>query len=286
MPLVFRLGLCSTMLATAAAAAQPPNGTLNKAQNVRRQGDAAVQGPSDDVVCELLFQQYVLGAKIPTDDLNAAIHLIAVRGRTNGFWTQVLAEFERSFAADDPHGVGRHTLAVLTKMLGDDGNTRWMHERPRLLESSAVALHIGLPDEVLDRVIARAADADRLRFDSYVIAVQQAYDRRGQPFLLEVLTPAAPIDHSDAQFHAAVGLAELGEEAGIEWLIAHTDSQGGITRAAHALAARGALSENCRQALADLTGQPSSLSKAQWQRWRAAQRTRFVPINRVRLRLP
>lgn len=257
--------------------------------NVRTIGDdhlRAGQPPdqTDDILCSLLFDNYLRGAKINTDDVNAAIQLVASRGRHTGFWRTVLAEFELSFDSEDwrSRSVGRNSLAVLSKMLGNDGATRWEHaQRQRGVEMppSAIARSARrLGPEVLDRVIARGRQADSHSIDSYVMAVRNAHDPRGNQFLLDVLHN--PHDSGrgladifrgswqDAQFHAAIGLAELGNQEGVKWLIAQSESA------------------DYRKALADLTGQPATMNKTQWEHWWMQNKNGFVPVRRVSLRSP
>jgi hypothetical protein len=73
-----------------------------------------------DPLCRMLFDEYVVGAgKIDHSTRLAAAHIVAERGRTNGFWREVLA----ALPADDV----RREIAcvrVLGRMLEQDAFAR------------------------------------------------------------------------------------------------------------------------------------------------------------------
>jgi hypothetical protein len=268
-----------------------------------------------DVVTDQLFREYVaVNGKIDSSSVDAAIELVATRGVDNGYWRTVLAEFEKTFDTDDNSAVRKNTLSVLSKMLAIDASARWIEQCQRVEASpqqraappqaasgvqSVPASNLG--PEVLEQVIARAYEVRHL-FDlvDYVVAVRQAHDERGEEFLLDVLRgPQRDDDHwkdpqggtwPEAQFQAAVALAELGRAEGVEWLIAHTDATGTtLFRVPHAKTDELYLA--CRYALTELTGhQPAptrgDLQQAQWLAWWQSNAKQFHPTQAVALRVP
>jgi len=201
------------------------------ASNAPRATSAA--GPAadrpTDVVCETLMADYILRVgKIESDTVNAAIELIAARGRNNGYWQTVLDHFRNRDPNDQSSG-SPNLLAILTKMLEVDGHARWLRSRPEELKTSAWVADVRLSPAVLESIIAKAQVASRFQFDRYVQAVVAAHDDRAKDFLLGVLNRRAngggansfPIAaDQEVEFHAAAGLANLGHRAGVAWLVA------------------------------------------------------------------
>ncbi|MEX0936880.1 MAG: hypothetical protein WDZ59_03395 [Pirellulales bacterium] len=89
----------------------------------------------------------------------------------------------------------------------------------------------------------------------------------------------------EAKFHAAVGLAELGEPAGVEWLIKESERNdfgvgsmsASLNHAPHYKAVRSNLRESCLQTLADLSGRQATDDMDQWNAWWAANQDQFEP---------
>ena len=189
---------------------------------------APPQPTAVDPVCETLLADYILRVvKIDSDTVEAAVTLVAARGRQNGYWQTVLVHFRASDPNDQLSG-SPNLLAILTKMLAIDGNARWLRSRPEELKTSALGADVKLPAEVLDAVIVQAPQAPRVRFDRYVRAVVAAHDPRADEFLTSVLhgqangaaanAPAFGVQE-ESKFHAACGLANLGHRAGVAWLV-------------------------------------------------------------------
>jgi hypothetical protein len=279
--------------------------------------ERATAGESADVVTEQLFRQYVVGrGRIPTASVNAAIELVAARATERAFINTVLAEFEKSCDAENARTIKRNLLELMSKMLAQEGGRRWQSEQARRTGQNPAATVakpapsrqddkvVHAESEMLARVIARGRQADRHEIDAFVLAVRQAHHPQGKQFLLDVLhNPPDPfsglaIDGSqgkwpdniggtwrDAKFHAAIGLAELGEHAGVEWLIEQSQSNDfgvgstsvSLWRAPHRKAAGGNLRESCLYALADLSGQPATDQVAHWKTWWAANKDQFEP---------
>src|SRR2546423_1146149 len=74
-------------------------------------------------------------------------------------------------------------------------------------------------------------------------------------------------EHVGGKFFAAVGLAEMGQPRGIDWLIEHADDQSGwLDQTQIAGAKVNSIKDCCRAALEQLTGQKLK-KKAEWQTW-------------------
>jgi hypothetical protein len=266
--------------------------------------------PAADVVTERLFREYVVGrGRIPTASVNAAIELIAARGINPPFIKTVLTEFEKSCeGGDSARTIRRNLLEMISKMLAAEGSRRWHYEEARHTRSGELSAAIVTPgpspdsdkllyaeSEMLSRLIARGRQADRHEIDAFALAVRQAHHPQGKEFLLDVLRN--PPDSRgkwpdnvggawlDAKFHAAVGLAELGEHVGVEWLIEQSRSNDfgvgsmsvSLSCAPHHKATRGNLRESCLHALADLLGQPATDRTAPLVAWWTANKSRFEP---------
>ena len=93
-------------------------------------GTADAQDQTNDELTRQLFEQYVARrAKINTDSILAATHLVAERGRVSGFWRNILAELQRN---DEQSEIG--CVRVLGKMLATDALARdalRRHDRAR-----------------------------------------------------------------------------------------------------------------------------------------------------------
>jgi hypothetical protein len=234
-----------------------------------------------DALTRQLFEQYVARqGKINTASVMAATHLVAERGRETGFWKEVLAELRRG----DPNSeIG--CVRVLGKMLATDAAARDVIRREKETgESSAWAATVCLGPEVAGELIKRGQKADRFRIDHYVIALMRARTPEARGFFQSILPDPPPADpfaqppagararppHLDStKFHAAVGLAQLGDAEGIDWLIANCEfSQGSVMHAWPLGAVRsGSLSACCQEALRQLSGERALAAKAEWSAW-------------------
>lgn len=252
---------------------------------------AAAQAPAVEPVTAQLFEQYVARqAKIDGESVMAATHLVAARGRETGFWKIVLAELQQE-NPDSEIGC----IRVLGKMLATDAAARdAIQRRDETGEISAWLPTVCLGPEVVAELLQRGRRADRFRMDHYVIALARARTPAAKEFFLEVLrAPAEPVDplatpphsvrHLDSTcFHAAVGLAQLGEAEGFDWLIAHCEfSQGTVTNAWPGVSRRGNLSDCCQEALRQLSDQRPSASAAEWASWRQSVDLQRLPRRAV-----
>lgn len=265
---------------------------------------------SVDGVTEQLFRQYVLGrGKIPTSNVQAAIVLVAARGNGPAFNQIVLNEFEKTYKDENASTVRRNLLQLMAKMFAREGSDRWRYEHARRTgqaESSATTVTptpspeyekiVYRESKMLERLIVRGRQANRHEIDAFVIAVRQAHHPQGKSFLLDVLQNSPDpekgkwLDNTggswrDAQFHAAVGLAELGDHAGVEWLIKQSEPNDfgtgsmsvSLSNALHAKASGGNLRQSCVCALEDLSGLQAVDDAGQWKTWWGTSKERFVP---------
>ncbi len=237
-----------------------------------------------------LYNQYVARVgKIESDSVRAAIELVAARGHGNPEFREMLRrDFAASRREDNPGYDSRKLLALITAVLERDGGRRWQHEQ---VKRNGVAAARPLPSAdilyqespLLADVIKYGRKCGRSEIDDFSFAVRQAHHPQGKQFLADVLhnspdagNPFRDADRTkgkwpdnvggswdDARFHAAVGLAELGVEEGIRWLIEHARPNdfgidGSVDRHAHASTRTGSLRANCNAVLSDLSGLPAT----------------------------
>lgn len=233
-------------------------------------------------VTESLFQDYIANQyRIETDQVRAAVVLVANRGLDNPeLVNRILQEFETVCAekVDRNRKVKVRTLAVLSRMLEISGRRRG--SRKRLGGMVIPPNEWPHETEILRKVIACGREATRSDIDEFAIAIRNARHPEGEQFLLDVLSNPASNETSSgddpkggrwpdntggnwmpAKFVAAVGLAELGNPVGVEWLLArakpnHLDHRQDLyfkhKSGQHFYAQSGRLGENCIKSLADL----------------------------------
>lgn len=265
-------------------------------------GATAAQDQQADEITRQLFEQYVARqGKINTESVIAATHLVAERGRGTGFWKNVLKELKRNNQQSE---IG--CVRVLGKMLATDAAARdAIRRRNETGEVSAAFAIVCLGPEVITALLERGRKADRYRIDHYTIALARARVPEARDFFQSILhtsgdqltlsenvqpprrdTTKTPITSPDpatgadsaptrlyhlesTRFHAAVGLAQLGDSEGIDWLIANCEfSQGTVMNARPQGAARGGdLSACCAEALRHLSLEHARTSQAEWAAW-------------------
>lgn len=245
--------------------------------------DPAPNGPEQpDAICKALFDEYIVRvSKIPGDDITAAIQLIASRGRERGFWRTVLAELK---ADNEQSEVG--CVRILGRMLEVDATARDVIQRER--ETGDVGQWIArvcLDEEVVDVLLARADAADRFRLPHYLVALARSRDPRVTGLFLKVIQGKHEEGFMEgAQFHAALGLAERGDRAGVEWLIAHVEDQlGDVFYARPAGASRQNVGVCCVAALRVLSGEAELETAVEWQAWWFKAKADFKPARHVPL---
>jgi hypothetical protein len=243
-----------------------------------------------------LFEAYLNGPrKLNTSSVMAASTLVADRGRASGFWKVVLAELQ----SNDEHSEV-HCVRILGNMLAADAAAREAIRRQKEtgeVSASIQAVHLG--PEVVQVLLDRAAAADRLRVDHYAIALARAAapeardwfaaiiaQRRAAPFAPAVGDVPSGFQHLDStRFHAAVGLAQLGDPQGIEWLIAHSEDPNGYVEHARPYGAGsgGSFDTCCTAALRQLSGNRALTTQAEWQAWRKSLDLKQAKLNLVQL---
>ena len=243
---------------------------------------ASTQEPAPDEICKLLFEAYLNGPrKINNSTITAASHIVTERGRTSGFWKDVLVELK----SGDEHSEV-NCVRNLGNMLAIDAAARDAIRRQKETgEFSASIPSVQLGPEVLTELLRRSSRADRFRVDHYTIALARARAPEAGEIFRSILSAkqSAPeeiaagktvppaIQHLDStRFHAAVGLAQLGDSVGVEWLIANCEDIHGHVSSARPYGASlgGNLGSCCVAALQQLSEKRDLTSKAEWEAWR------------------
>ncbi|MCA9066377.1 MAG: hypothetical protein KDA96_25090, partial [Planctomycetaceae bacterium] len=185
-----------------------------------------------------LLKMLTINGKVETDQINAAITLVAAAGAQDAtFAKRLLAEFDKC-CREGSRAVGsrRNLIAVFTKMFESWAANRWRQQLSALNPDDLPQIEAGsahsiapLEESILQTVMEQGYSADRHEIASFTMAVRQLHHENAKPFLLDVLNNpsnntgkwADNIGSSwvDAKFVAAVGLAELGEAAGVDWLL-------------------------------------------------------------------
>jgi len=256
----------AALLLVTTAAAQPPT-------------SAPANTEPPDPVCDVLFRNYVCGGKVNSDDRAAAIQLVASRGRNIGYWRKVL----KTLREVEPPKETR-CVQVLGKMLEVDGHGRRIiadAKRGKPYRGAWMGPYIVLDDCVVTELMQRARKATPHALEHYVRAIAGARDPRTRDFLLEIISRGDEDLFTRSgcrpgtRLLAAVGLAQLDEPAGIDWLIEHCENKQLLFGwAAPPRPSEQQLGPACVRALRDITGEyKGDLStKAAWQAWR--ERTR------------
>lgn len=239
------------------------------------EGSAAAQDQRVDDISAKLFETYIARkGKINTATIMAATHIVAERGRQTGFWKTVLQELKRG----DPNSeVG--CVRVLGKMLAIDASARDAHRRfQETGEVGAWAASVRLSPDVVTTLIERGSKSQRFRIDHYAIALARARVPESKGFFQVILripgatdpfsnVPRDPPPLDTTRFHAAVGLAQLGESEGIDWLVANCLGQGTVMNAWPVGARRGGgMGACCVEALRQLSDRQLT-TKEEWTNW-------------------
>ena len=254
-------------------------------------GTAIAQDLTSDELTRQLFEQYVARqGKINTESVLAATHLVAERGRQNGFWRNVLAELQHN---DGQSEIG--CVRVLGKMLATDAAARdAIRRRNETGEVSAWAPTVCLAPDVITELLKRAQHADRFRIDHYTIALARSRTPEAKEFFRSILSTPVPNNPFDerstgpyhlttTRFHAAVGLAQLGESDGLEWLIANCEDTSGSVMNARPKGAPpgGGLGACCTESLRQLSGERTRTSKFEWRAWLTTADKKTLPKHAV-----
>jgi len=231
-----------------------------------------------DRICRTLFDEYVVGrGKINSSTRHAAEHIVAERGRTNGFWGNV---FRESQVREDTAQIA--CVRVLGKMLELDALARdaqrWTEETGKPLQGGVPSIHLG--PEVVKDLVARGEKADGLWVDHYVIALTRARVPEARELFRRLVTEDPDLrGRESTRFHAAVGLVQLGDPAGFEWLIANAgDPTHTVSNAWPRRVSSYSLDVCCMAALRELVGQDAPRTRLEWDSWwRQADRSKLAP---------
>lgn len=298
---------------------------LVRTQIERDNAHLARQNDQAQATTRQLYEQYVNRVgKIESKTIDAAIELVAAQGRQDHeLRAKVLADFQKRASAEKHHQVIRNLLELMTKWLTIEGGWRWLHENPpvhpqqQAVPTDPKTLYAQSP--MLSAIIKHGYQAGAFDVQRYALAVRQAYHPEGKQFLLDILAAAAkpqsPFDaaaaaadddaevrgnwdgrtpNEESQFIAAVGLAELGQAAGIEWLIAkaqpndfgdgsldfvrHANMRNRMTlRVGDQTFHSSSLRANCTHVLAELSGLEPDINPAQWKAWWQENEQKFHP---------
>jgi hypothetical protein len=239
---------------------------------------ADAQNPRPDKLCELLFDAYIARpVKESSTTVMAAAEIVADRGRETGFWRTVLEKLKTN---DEHSEIG--CVRVLGMMLAADAGARdairLQKETGEFRSAQPPTVYLG--PEVVAALIERGQQADRFRIDHYTIALVRARAPETRDFFLSILraktgpsAAAAVLENlayrDSTRFHAAVGLAQLGDRDGINWLIAHSeDTTGTVSNAwPYGAQAGGSLGDCCIAALRQLSGERNLTTRAEWEAW-------------------
>lgn len=223
--------------------------------------------PRADPLTEALYREYIdVFGKIHADSTIAAQVLmtdrIRYRFRSGGEWAERLVERLVELEGEGQRGafIARRHLVVLIPILEWDGLARWAAARPEPMLQAQQEPPRRVPlvsEQVMARLITyaerkleaqgREPGRDQL-LDCAVTAVAASLAPEGRPLLRAAMETAdVPV-----AFHAAVGLAEQNEVAGLRWLALHVDSDEVVQQAAHRDAKTREVGESCRRALEDL----------------------------------
>jgi hypothetical protein len=244
---------------------------------------ATTQPAGTDPICELLFSEYVQKQGHYPEEWHAAVCLIAARGRAhNGFWREVRDTYR---TAADP--VAERCVLILGKMLAVDAHGREIvaeeKRTSRRYEGAWAGPYIVLPDEVVDLIVGRALQSSGPSRRAHLLALVQSADPRAIPVFAQVLGPGATVNEENMLL-AAIGLANLGQERGVEWLIEHCelDRWFGLPPATIGNTRSPWLDEPCQTALRLLSGHHVRRdSSANWQQWWQTAPRPFVPVATV-----
>lgn len=234
------------------------------------------QGETDEI-CQLLFDEYVV-PKAKGYRSEAAQELIADRGRMTGFWKPVLEELRKNDSRS-----ALSCLDILGLMLQGDANARDYLKSGAM---TAMVQRVCLPTGVVPELMTFAEKPDNNLLDHYIIALARARDERCKDFFTEILKGQEGRSHSKSeQFHAAVGLANLADPAGVEWLIQHCENaNGSVYLAAPPARTTWSLEKSSTIALQSLASRTDISSKKGFEEWWATVSKPFVPGSLVNLK--
>ena len=231
-----------------------------------------------DPISEQLFENYIVrGGKVSTSSLMAASHLIAQRGHNTGFWKVVWKEWQKNNPRTE---VG--CVRILGQILEIDASARDAIAREQKGgPPSAWVPTIAFGAEVIDELIRRGEAATSPNVDHYLIALARSRLPQARVFFEKVLRGDGGKRFTRSeQFHAALGLAQLGQPAGYRWLIEHSeDPLVNVFNARPLRPARGS-TEYVIATLQQLAENHTLRTKADWQQWLTKAEPTLLPVER------
>jgi hypothetical protein len=240
-----------------------------------------VTNPTDQL-CQMLFDTYLARqGMINTSTIKAASHIVAERGRDTGFWKIVLRELQSGHQESE---LG--CVRVLGNMLAIDAAARDAIRREK--ETGQVgqwAATVCLGPEAVKEIITRGRAANRFRVDQYAIALLRARVPETADFFRMILRDDTGEHYlAGTKFHAAVGLAQLGEPDGFTWLFEHTEDPLDTVASPWPWFVSNLNLDTCSvAALRDLSGEKNLKSKQEWQSWWNKVDKSSLPKNLVRM---
>lgn len=261
-----------------------PLDVLRRQDAHRPHGDDSETGEqnnSPDDICQRLFETYIARrGKINTSSIMAASHIVAERGRNTGFWRTVLEELRKGKEKSEAGCV-----RVLGKMLSIDAAARDVIRREKETgELSQWKAGVRLGPEVVKELIARGDKADRF-LSHYAIALARARVPETMGFFRMILREDRNMNHNPTvNFYAAVGLAQLADAEGMEWLIENSEGRLHTVKCAWPSdVADWNLSTSCVAALRMLSGEGNLSTKLDWEAWWQEVKRDFRPKSHVRI---
>ena len=249
------------------------------------------ESPPDEI-CQRLFQSYIIrpgGLMVFGDyppDVAAAV-IISERGGT-GFWKIVLKELQKGNTESE-----KGCVRVLGMMLAIDAGARDAIKRDSETEEirqTFLGTYVG--PEVVEELLKRGKEAVGARVDYYAIALMRARMPEATDFFRMILRDDTHKSYQEGtKFHAAVGLAQLGEPDGFEWLIKNTHGQ--LPNEALPMVENAwpdCISERSLYptlnvcsiaALQELSGEKNLTAKQDWESWWLKVNKKALPKNRV-----
>lgn len=235
-----------------------------------------------DDICQLLFEAYIARpGKTGDSTVMAASRIIAERGRDTGFWGNVLRELRKGDSRNEIECV-----RILGKMLAMDASARDVIRRQKeagdLVQQAA---YVRLGPEVVSELVGRGKNADRFRMDHYAVALARARVPEAAPLFLMILRDDTGRHFTpSAKYHAAVGLANLGDPKGFEWLIANSDdSLPTVSNAWPPGVTNRNVNTCCTAALRELSGDQTRSTKLEWETWWGSVDRQTLPKRQVAL---
>jgi hypothetical protein len=212
-----------------------------------------------DPISKALFEEYIVRhGKTPTSDIVAATDLIISRDMSD-FWQPALEGLDKTKDWDQMTYV-----RLLGKMLYVDAADREYKGDITLRQSEIRRL----PETVLPELLKHAKDAKDYSLDAYLIAIARARDPRAKDFLTEKLKSSETGGcWQSIKFHSALGLAELGDPTGVEWLINNSEDTSSDVVFAWPLIEDRHLGTSCLNALRVLSGEMNLKTKAEFETW-------------------